>query len=739
MAAQAVVALRAGTLPGEITHHDWTVALLALAVFLAPALGVPTEEMLQDTLKSIVVSFAALAAAALFFWHQRQRSEPLRWHALMWLPLLLTVYALGSMAWSHTYLAAVEAIRWFIFSLVLWLGLNTISRERLPLLAWGVHAGAVVASLWAVLQFLVDFRLFPQGPNPASTFVNRNFFAEFVVCTLPFSALLLLRARQSGMIALLSVSTGLVLVSILMTGTRSALSAMWLQLLVILPVIAWLFRRQLAISRWSHARRALAIGLLLLTVVGLGIIPSANTKIQQEQRGSTGLERGLKRTAAITSDDASIDIRKVMWQATLRMIKDRPFSGVGAGAWESEIPLYQVSGAQLETDFYAHNEFLQLLAEYGLAGWAFLVSLFAYLVAAAWRTASDKTQPALAEAPMRSMVLCSVLALFMVSNVGFPWRMASTGALFAVCLAALAASDARLGLIGRSGAMALRWSPALARAAGLVTAACIALALYVTQQAALSEQKIVKATKIALGISGTGDYNNPKYDGYKVQMLQLMREGIEMNPHYRKITPLVGDELARWGDWRNAIWIWESVLSSRPFVVAIISNVARGYASIGDTPKALDYLERARRLQPDAPAVRSLEVILLMRSGHDAEALRLAREALQHQVIDYDLLRATVTLARRAGDRSLAVNALELLIDGWPQARRWAYLELGNLYSLEPHDEGISLEAFRKALELTPLASRQALQSQIPASAWSRLAPTGSAPTGSTQMSVISK
>ncbi len=107
-------------------------------------------------------------------------------------------YALGSMAWSHTYLAAVEAIRWFIFSLLLWLGLNTLSRERLPLLALAVHGGAVVASLWAALQFWTSLPLFPQGPHPASTFVNRNFFAEFAVCTLPFGAVLLARSRRSA-------------------------------------------------------------------------------------------------------------------------------------------------------------------------------------------------------------------------------------------------------------------------------------------------------------------------------------------------------------------------------------------------------------------------------------------------------------------------------------------------------------------------------------------------------------
>lgn len=141
--ARSAPAPTAVSLPGEVLKGDWTVAILALMMFLAPALGVPNEEMLQDTLKSIVVSFAALSAALAFFWNQRTRSQPLRWHGLMWLPLLLTVYALGSMVWSHTYLAGVEAIRWFIFSVLLWLGLNTLDRERLPTLAWGIHAGAV--------------------------------------------------------------------------------------------------------------------------------------------------------------------------------------------------------------------------------------------------------------------------------------------------------------------------------------------------------------------------------------------------------------------------------------------------------------------------------------------------------------------------------------------------------------------------------------------------------------------
>ncbi|HWP12688.1 MAG TPA: O-antigen ligase family protein [Ramlibacter sp.] len=705
-----------------------TVAVLALIMFLAPAVGVPHEEMLQDTLKSIVVSFAALGAALSFFWRQRDRRDPLRWHAVVWLPLLLMAYALGSMAWSHTYLAGVEAIRWFLFSLLVWLGANSLARERLPMLAWGVHFGAVVAALWAALQFWVDFRFFPQGPHPASTFVNRNFFAEFAVCTLPFSAMLLARARRSAYIALLAAMSALVIVAIMMTGTRAALIALWVQLLLVFPAIAWLYRKQLPFGTWGWRSRLVAAGVLVGAVVGLGLIETGDATIAQEGRGQNALERGFKRTGSISANDPSLGIRMIMWKATGRVIQQRPLAGVGAGAWESEIPLFQAEGSQLETDYYVHNEYLQLLAEYGLAGWVFLLGLFAWLLASAWRTLRGTSAAAQAEAPWRAVVLCSLLALLIVSNVGFPWRMASTGALFALCLAALAASDARLGLGGRLAAAPAAWRPSFSRALAVLALAGIALAAYITHYAAESEQKLVRATKIALTISASGEPNNPKWNKAKAEMLTLVREGVAINPHYRKVTPMVADELAKWGDWKNATWIWESVLSSRPHVVAIITNVARGYASMGNTAEALANLERARKIQPRAPAVRSLEVILLSRTGQEARALELARQAIADNIYDVDLANATFVLGWRAGDFALAAEAIRLRMIGWPETRMDGYLQLGDMYALAAKDPVRALDAFKQALALAPLAQRPALLQRIPAAYRAKLGYPDAAP-----------
>lgn len=622
----------AGALPREPQADGRAAALLAATILLAPALGSPAEEMLQDTLKSALVAFGAIAAGLLFLLAQRRRTEPLRWHGAVLLPLLLMAYALGSMAWSHAYLAGVEAVRWFLFALLVGLALNTFSRERLPMLAACIHGGAVLASAWAALQFWTGSSPFPQGAPPASTFINRNFFAEFAVTALPFGVLLLARARHAGAIALLAASVGFVMVALQMAGTRSALVAMWVQVLLVLPLIAWRCQAQLPWSAWPPRLKALAAGVLAATFVGLGLLPTGDPRIAAERQGEAPLLRGFHRAQSIDLDDSTLNIRFVMWRDTLRAIRANPFSGLGAGAWESGIPLYQAEGEPLETDYYAHNEVLQLLAEYGLAGWVFLLSLSAWLLYAAWRGWRETGPEADAERPWRAVLLCSLLALLLVGNAGFPWRLAATGALFALCLGALAASDARLGFGGRLVARPLAWSPRIAHAALAAGVACLLLLALVTQRAAESERKLVSAARLALSLTATGEPLHARFGPTRERILQLTREGIALNPHYRKITPVIADEFGRWGDWENATWIWESVLASRPYVVAILCNAARGRAAMGDIARAMEYLERARRLQPGAWPVRSLQVMLgrvhVDALGQPEQGLELFRRAL---------------------------------------------------------------------------------------------------------------
>ena len=702
-----------GALPPEPARDGGALAVLAATLFIAPAVGSPTDLLLQDTLKSAIVAFGALGAALLFVRAQRERTGPLRWHAVLALPLLLLAHALGSMAWSHAYLAGVEAVRWFLFTVLAWLGLNTLARERLPLVAGCTMAGALVASLWAMAQFWGGITWMSQGPPPGSTFYNRNFFAEYAVCALPFGTLLLARAHSLPAAALRALVLGVVVTAILMTGTRGALIALGVQLLVV-PLLAWRCRGELAWWHWTPGLRAGVAAVLAATVLGLGTIPTGNPQILEEGHGATALQRGLQRASAIHPGDSSLGIRVLIWRATTDLIRAHPLAGVGAGAWENEIPRYQAEDSEEEVEYYAHNEFLQLVAEYGLVGWLFLLLLSAYLLWAAfdtWRRAGEVAQ---AERPWRATLLCSLLALMVVSLIGFPWRLAATGALFAVCLGGLAASDARQATGGRRLALRLRWSPAAARVTSAVTAACLLMAVFVTQRAVESERHLVGAAKIALEITDSGDWNDPRHASAKAQMLQLAREGIALHPHYRKVTTIVADELTHWGDAREAVWIWESVLASRPNVVSIITSAARAHDSVGDTDKALALLARARAIQPRARSVRSLEVVIHARLGDGERAMQLAQQALADGIGDYDLVNTYFLLAWRSGRHALAEELLAQRMAHWPATRVRGLMQRGHMAAARGETER-AVQAFREALAAAAPAERAALARELPA------------------------
>jgi O-antigen ligase len=698
--------------------RSWPALLLCLMMVLAPGLGYPGEEMLQDTLKSIVVSFFALAAALIFLANLQKKDTPVSFHHVLLLPLALMLYALGSMAWSHTYLGGVEAVRWFVFSLIFCLGLNSLTLARVTLLAWGIHIGAVIASLWAALQFWVDFKFFAQGPNPASTFVNRNFFAEFVVCTLPFSVLLLTRVKDKTSVFLLTFSLGFNIAALMMAGTRSALVALLL-LLVLVPVILFGFRKQLASTGWRSGHVVAVMALLVTSVFLLGSVNSGNPRVIAESGPGNAIDRALTRTASMAKpteySKGSFSIRAVMWRETGRMIAANPIGGVGAGAWEVQAPLYQQAGSQLETDYYPHNEILQLVAEYGLVGWLFLMALAGYLVWAAYTTWADRSEQGKQEAPLRSLTLASLLVFLLVSNAGFAWRMAATGALFALSLAILAASDVRLGAGKR-----WLWRPLLCRTrysalALYATAVCAAVALYIAQQAVACEGKIVRAIKIALAISQSGQPNDPRWQPAKAEMLTLLREGIAINPHYRKLTPVAADALAQWGDWKNATWLWDSVLQSRPHIVLMLANAARGHMRAGDFQTSQSYLDRAKNIQPSAPSLVSLELMLWGQTGRERAAAERAKALLNTGKFDHDLVQAAYFLGTLTRDPALAIQAMELGIKAWPAKAADGWLKLGSIYdSPDAKDEAKAMQAYRAALEATPVAYKTAVLAKIP-------------------------
>lgn len=692
--------------------------LVAMLVLL-PAIGSSTETLLQDTLKSSIASIFVLVSA-IYLTFEKKEYTKIALHPISWVFTLAALFSLSSIFWSHAYLAGVEFSRWVIFSIIFVIASKSINPSNFRLVSWSVHLGACIAALWASLQFWFDFQAFAQGPGPASTFVNKNFFAEFLVCTIPFSLLVIFQAKEKITAYLLAFSLGFNLASLVMTGTRSAFIATLL-IFIFMPYPIWLNRRFYCANHWKKRYLVYLTVFLFVGFFGVGSIKTNNPGLISELGRITALERATSRANTLnqigTYTEGSFSVRTSMWMDTLKMIKENIFLGVGAGAWEIEAPLYQAEGKILETDYYAHNEALQFLAEFGLLGLSSLLLISAYLFSVSigiFKIGGERLKEQ--ETPLRITALSSILAFLIISNAGFPLRLATTGILFTLSIAILAGSDLRLGLYKKYTIFKqihFQYSLALIR---FTLAALLVIAAHISYQAVRVEDRLVNAIRIGLAISKSKEPNHPKWMTAKQEMLTLAQEGVSINPHYRKLTPIIADSLASWGDWKNAVWFWESILSSRPYVPAIIINIAKGHIAMGNYSIADTYIERARRIQPNAKSLAYVEILLLMRTKRERLAETKIEVLLDKGWKDKELLQLAYSLGRNTNNTELLIKTLKIGIAAWPEKAVDGWLKLGNLYATSglAGSKQEALHSYQSALAITPKEYRVTVWSLIP-------------------------
>lgn len=580
-------------------------------LFLIPAAGVPNEYLLQDTLKSAIAAFGILLAALTWSWDLRTNPRPLRWHWILFLPLALCLYALGSMVWSHTYLAAVEAVRWFLVALLMLLLQNCWSGNGSQRLLWGIHLGTCVASLWVVLQFWFDFQGFPQAAAPSSTFANRNFFSEYAVSALPFSLLLLANCRIGWCAHGLALSVALIVTSVVMTGTRSALFALGISTALSLVLLVR-YRHTLAASAWS---RLLCFGIFTSLLVGaavMGHIPGRNAEIGL---GRTAADIVKARAATVVTvaagQDTSVATRIDMWKSTLRMVLAHPWTGVGAGAFEAQAPRFQPLHEDDEIDAYAHNEYLQLLSEYGLLlGGGLLALLGAYVLYAAQHFATA-TAPATARFPIAlvATAFSGLVALGLVSVVGFPLHLASGTVLLAVLLSALTLAE----------------TPAAARCSdrrttGFITAGLamgLVLCSVLTAIAILVELQYMRVA-VALIHGSTLEASTEK----------RLHQALSWHPHYKKLQYPIATRLVEMGEWRVATEVMTAMAHSRPYAANTWFSLAVLHARQNHLQQAQTALNRLQQLQPNTLRNLKVQADIWARQGKNEEALQLIDELL---------------------------------------------------------------------------------------------------------------
>jgi O-antigen ligase len=230
----------------------------------------------------------------------------------------------------------------------------------------------IAESLYGMLELFSGHRyilnLNMQASAVTGTFINRNYFAGYLLLVIPLSVGYLFsresyqrsqfmgwRHRLSsldGKTLLIAFGIILMILGLLFSASRMGI----MSLLLSFSLISFLFRESQKGQRFSKTI-VLIFGLALLWAVWIG------------------LDAVISR---FFTTSESFKERWMFWVNTFQIFKDFPLFGSGLGTFVHIFPMYRSFHIRgLVT--HAENDFLQLLSEVGLIGIGLLLFVFAFL------------------------------------------------------------------------------------------------------------------------------------------------------------------------------------------------------------------------------------------------------------------------------------------------------------------------------------------------------------------------
>lgn len=367
-------------------HFPWGLlcaGLLGFFLLIAPL--APDEKLNRLKLIALGAGFLATALA----WAVSKASES-KW-ALYRTPIDLFIFLYFCCALLYYFFSGHRAVAQselerMIFSVGAFAAaVQVCSGERgwvhRRLVFWGWLIGAALSSLYGILQKTggVGSVQVPQMDRVFSTFGNPIFLAAFLIVTLPWMAAFFFQYRNPVVRVAILASVLLAAAALFLTRTRAAFLALPLSVVPLGLLIdywrGWFWIR--ALLQRKRLIAALSVGLAAFHWV----LHSVSPAYRQTFAGSVQAVHESRLTS-------TQETHTVIWKDVFRMWRAHPFFGTGYGTFHIEFP--QFASEELKRIFPqrerivndAHNEYLQILAETGIVGFAvfmlMLGSFYAY-------------------------------------------------------------------------------------------------------------------------------------------------------------------------------------------------------------------------------------------------------------------------------------------------------------------------------------------------------------------------
>jgi O-antigen ligase len=282
----------------------------------------------------------------------------LLWPPLAWAVAAFVLYAVGRYFTADIeYVARLELLRVLVYAFMFLAVLsNLYSQEDSETIAYTLTAVAALASSYAVAQFVrhsnqVWDLTSPYVGRASGTYVNPDHFAGFLELVLPLPLALLLAGRiEMTTRVLLAYATLTILGGLAVTFSRGGWVAAASGVFLLLGFL---------LCHRNHRLRALVVLLLLLGGGGYFTVRVLSNSLTYMRRVAKPDDKG--------PSVVDTESRLQMWTAAVHMWRDHPWWGVGPGHFDSRFREYRPEGFQQRPD-HVHQDYLELLADWGVAG-----------------------------------------------------------------------------------------------------------------------------------------------------------------------------------------------------------------------------------------------------------------------------------------------------------------------------------------------------------------------------------
>ena len=429
---------------------------------------------------------------------------------------------------------------------------------------------------WVHLPVREFFGIAHYGPNqrPFATFGNPNFFAGYIVISLPIFFSMFLTERR-GWKLLFGLGILLLLLNLYFTATRGA----WGGFIVSVLLFAALYSKQMGREWWQSfqkARLKFLILLLLIILLHFGLMSTSQKYKNTIQAGADKVHQILARRTE----------RLLIWRDTLVMGLNNPL-GVGIGAFHIYFPRYaskELLKILPQDRFivnYSHNEFLEIWSETGLIGIGiFLWTIFAFFAQGKLLLKGNPGQQS--QKVMTLGLLASSAGILAHSFVSVNMRFIVTAVYFYFVLGLLASQ------CKREIAVAINWPGALK----LITVG------FVLCMGIFSIRGIVKPFRAhKLLTEEVGFFDEKEADPRKA--IAALEETIRTNPNEALAYYRLGWVYAKEKNWGQAVRNFEIACRLNPELAGARNNLGNIYFTLGNKVKAIENYEKAIAINPN--------------------------------------------------------------------------------------------------------------------------------------------